>query len=68
MSRGKHQNTSKLCCTQNCVQILICNIFVISCVKTTEMKQKKKAKRKETLREFLNKNPFISEMPEHERY
>ncbi|XP_059742949.1 cilia- and flagella-associated protein 54 isoform X10 [Bos taurus] len=40
---------------------------VVEIGKTTEMKQKKKAKRKETLREFLNKNPFISEMPEHER-
>ncbi|XP_040088712.1 cilia- and flagella-associated protein 54 isoform X3 [Oryx dammah] len=40
---------------------------VVEIGKTTEMKQKKKAKRKETLREFLHKNPFISEMPEHER-
>ncbi|XP_065793289.1 cilia- and flagella-associated protein 54 isoform X5 [Muntiacus reevesi] len=40
---------------------------VVEIGKTTEMKPKKKSKRKETLREFLNKNPFISEMPEHER-
>ncbi|XP_069441211.1 cilia- and flagella-associated protein 54 [Ovis canadensis] len=40
---------------------------VVEIGKTTEMKPKKKAKKKETLREFLHKNPFISEMPEHER-
>ncbi|XP_070310239.1 cilia- and flagella-associated protein 54 isoform X4 [Odocoileus virginianus] len=40
---------------------------VVEIGKTTEMKPKRKSKRKETLREFLNKNPFISEMPEHER-
>ncbi|XP_055251962.1 cilia- and flagella-associated protein 54 isoform X3 [Moschus berezovskii] len=40
---------------------------VVEIGKTTEMKPKRKAKRKEALREFLNKNPFISEMPDHER-
>ncbi|XP_024610168.1 cilia- and flagella-associated protein 54 [Neophocaena asiaeorientalis asiaeorientalis] len=40
---------------------------VVEIGRSTEVKPRQRSKKKETLREFLNKNPFISEMAEQER-